>query len=82
MWWCDVVKQADSAREYNSCLDAFAVNIFHSLLFYTRLKQVKPVGNLYREMQKIRTVTTVSMQKILFFAWMNRLGLTFIKGQE
>lgn len=61
-------------------LDNFSINIFHSLLFYTKLPAIKPVAQLYRDMNNIRQITLLSYNKVMLFAIFNVLGLTFIKG--
>lgn len=61
-------------------LDNFSINIFHSLLFYTKLPAIKPVAQLYRDMNHIRQITLLSYNKVMLFAIFNVLGLTFIKG--
>lgn len=61
-------------------LDNFSINIFHSLLFYTKLPAIKPVAQLYRDMNNIRQITSLSYNKVMLFAIFNVLGLTFIKG--
>ncbi|TCO06898.1 glycosyltransferase family 2 protein [Natronoflexus pectinivorans] len=66
--------------EYIQYLDNFTINIFHSLLFYTKLPGVRPVAELYREMNNIRIVNNISMTEIRLFAYFNIMELTFIKG--
>lgn len=66
--------------EYTHYLDNFSINIFHSLLFYTKLPKTAPVMDLYREINIVRKVTKISLFQIRLFALLNVLGLTFIKG--
>lgn len=65
---------------YTHYLDNFSINIFHSLLFYTKLPKMSPVMALYREMDLVRKVNKISQFQIRLFALLNVLGLTFIKG--
>ncbi len=65
---------------YIHYLDDFTINIFHSLLFYTKLPRMSMVIELYREMDNVRKITKISLFKIRLFAILNILGLTFIRG--
>ena len=69
-----------SRGAYDRYLDRFAVNIFHSLLFYTNLSTHAPVAELYRQMNKIRPIVGLFLWQIYLFGWLNRMRLTFVKG--
>jgi len=66
--------------EYNILLDAFITNIFHSLLFYTRLPATAPIIELYKQMSSTRLIKNLKLTTIRLFAFFNYLGITFIKG--
>jgi glycosyltransferase involved in cell wall biosynthesis len=64
----------------NSFLDSYVMNVFHSLLFYNRLKTSKQLIRLYHQMNSHRTVNNLSITKILLFFLLNRTRLTFVNG--
>ncbi len=76
----DLIKGKHVEDKYNNCLDQFVFNVFHSLLFYSRLEKIAPIINLYKEINYIRPITNLSLKQVVFFARMNQVGLTFIKG--
>jgi len=67
-------------QKHDKYLDTFVVNIFHSLLFYTKLTTTNPIIDLYRQMNKIRPINNISLNSIRLFATFNKLRLTFVKG--
>ncbi len=75
-----LINERDLANKYDSCLDDFVINIFHSLLFYIRLKSVNPIKNLYKQMTRVRPMSNLSLNIVLLFACINQLRLTFVKG--
>jgi glycosyltransferase involved in cell wall biosynthesis len=75
-----LIRSYHQEDEYDSCLDSFVINVFHSLLFYTKLCNITPIVNLFHQMKKIRPINNITLDKIYFFAIMNKLQLSFIKG--
>lgn len=67
-------------QEHDKYLDSFVVNIFHSLLFYSKLTTTNPIIDLYRQMNEIRPINNISLNSIRLFAIFNKLRLTFVKG--
>lgn len=72
--------QLITKQEHDKCLDLFVVNIFHSLLFYTKLTTTNPIIDLYRQMNKLRPINNISLNSIRLFLIFNKTRLTFIKG--
>lgn len=64
----------------NKELDQFAINIFHSLLFYTRLPNTKQVKDLYNKLNSIRGLNRINRSIIVLFSFFNYTKLTFKKG--
>lgn len=75
-----LIKSKQKGKKYEDCLDSFAKNIFHSLLFYTRLDDVEPILNLYKKMNEVRPIKQLSPTLIMWFGFANKMGITFIKG--
>ncbi|WP_016776039.1 glycosyltransferase family 2 protein [Anaerophaga thermohalophila] len=67
-------------RTLDGFLDKYVLNVFHSLLFNHRLQSLKQVIHLFRQMNSCRTITNLSIAKILLFFFLNRSRLTFVKG--